>query len=428
MSGPAENRARIREIVEKCLRAVLREDAEFPGDDVDWVESGLLDSMTHVEVLLCIEKAAGATDLTVLAGGTPPATIRSAVEALERAPLRPLQGEPGIAGARNSATQGSGGIAGWGHALGSQHVPIDQIEREFDLPSGKLSKRAGMERVRRVSPDEDEISLARAASDAALRMAEVSSQELDCIVATSETLQGFPSLAASLHSALLAPGTSNALDVGGACVGLLNCLVVANALFADGRVGCILVASADVHSRLLVPGRVPGEFGGLFGDGASAFVLRRAQVTGDVAPYSMRTHLGSCAGTFSSALRIRPGAEASIVLNFDGEALAQAALDRLERIISDLETSSGLSRERASAFAIHQPNPRLVDIFLRRARLPADSLPLVAKSSGNLGSSTCGVALSMALEKYGKKPRSERGPIFVAAVGPGMLWGGAVLQ
>src|SRR5437868_12446121 len=33
-----------------------------------------------------------------------------------------------------------------------------------------------------------------------------------------------------------------------------------------------LVVTADIHSRTLTPGRVACEFGGLFGDGARAFI------------------------------------------------------------------------------------------------------------------------------------------------------------
>jgi 3-oxoacyl-[acyl-carrier-protein] synthase III len=126
-------------------------------------------------------------------------------------------------------------------------------------------------------------------------------------------------------------------------------------------------------------------------------------------------------------LQIRPHVDGSLSFIFDGDALALAALDRMERIISDLETSSGKSRDEASAFAIHQPNPRLVEVFLRRTKLPLEKVPIIAKTRGNLGASTCGVALSMAMDEHAKKPPSERGPIFVAAVGPGMLWAGAVL-
>ena len=291
-------------------------------------------------------------------------------------------------------------IAGWGAALGSECIPIERVERDFALPAGKLSQGAGIDSIRRVSAGEDEVSLARIAAQQALEVAGLSADSLDWILATSETRVGVPSLGALLHSALLASSTCAVLDIGGACAGVVNCLMVADALFAAGKAQCILIASAEVHSRLLAPGRVPGEFGGLFGDGASAFVMRE----------------------------VRPGAEGAIELQFDGEGLTRAAVDRIARILSDLESASGRSRDTASAFALHQPNPRIVEMFLQRARLPAEKVPVVIRTAGNLGSSTCGLALSAALGEHSHKPRSQRGPIFVAALGPGLLWAGAVLE
>ena len=323
-------------------------------------------------------------------------------------------------------------IAGWGSTLGSKRIAIEKVEQEFALPAGKLAQGAGIESIRRASVKEDEVSLARAAAQQALKVAGLSADSLDWILATSETRVGVPSLGASLHSALLASSTCAVLDIGGACAGVVNCLMVADALFAAGRAQCILIASADVHSRLLTPGRVPGEFGGLFGDGASAFVLQRtSKARGSdegSTPYRMLASMGSCVGTYASALDVRPGAAGAIELQFDGEGLARAAVDRIARILSDLESASGRSRDDASAFALHQPNPRIVEMFLQRARLPAEKVPGVIRTAGNLGSSTCGLALSAALEEHAHKPRNQRGPIFVAALGPGLLWAGAVLE
>lgn len=420
----------IRATVERCLRSVLAPEAAMPGDGEDWMESGLLDSMAHVEVLMCIERAAKMPDLFQRAGVNPPTTTRTAIEAIQKALAQPMTAEP--ATGRASPHSDREGLAmtvtGWGAALGSNRIAIEQIEREFGLPAGKLSQGAGLEAICRTSAKEDEVSLARVAAQQALQVAGVSEESLDWILATSETLVGVPSLGASLHSALLAPPACAVLDVGGACAGVVNCLTVADALFTAGKADCILVASADVHSRLLAPGRVPGEFGGLFGDGASAFLLRRSHQAPDAEPYRVRNSVGGCAGAFASALGVRPGAEGEIVLQFDGEALARAAVDRMAMILSDLEAASGQSRDTASAFVIHQPNPRIVEIFLRRGALPPEKVPAVARTSGNLGSSTCGVALSLALQEHASKPRSQRGPIFIAALGPGLLWAGMILE
>jgi 3-oxoacyl-[acyl-carrier-protein] synthase-3 len=427
MKDADEQRMRIRDVVERCLKSAIEEGTRLPLDDDDWIESGLLDSMAHVEVLLCMERAVGSPNLFTQGGRVPPTTIRSAIEAIEKS--SPPQGASAMQEVDSQRLNaiGSAGLVGWGSAFGSQRLMTAQVEREFSMPVGDLAKRAGLDGICRASHDEDEISLGKTAADKALESAGVYPQSLNWVIGTSETLLGFPSFAALLHSVLLASPTCRVLDVGGACLGLLNALVVADALFADRRVDNILVVSADVHSRLLVPGKVPGEFGGLFGDGASAFVLQRFHEVVEPVGYSIRTSIGSCIGTFSSALQVRPSIVDGIALTFDGEALAHSAVDRMERIISDLETASGVRREAAIGFALHQPNPRLTKILLQRARLPLEKVPLIAGLYGNLGSSTCGVALSALMDLHAKKPSSQRGPIFLAAVGPGLLWAGAVL-
>jgi len=429
MTPSLEENAQARAMVEGCLRAVLPPDAAMPEDDQDWVESGLLDSMAHVEVLMGLERAANLPDLFARAGVDPPTTIRAAMAALQSVFPQSVTGQAGTAPAsRQERAAGSEmAVVGWGAAFASVRVAIEQVEREFGLPAGKLSQGAGLEAICRASEAEDEVSLARTAAQKALQLAAVPEDSLDWILATSETWVGVPSLGASLHSALLAPDTCRVLDIGGACAGVVNCLMVADALFAAGQANCVLVVSADVHSRLLTPGKVPGEFGGLFGDGASAVVLRPLESAGPE-PYRVLAGLGGCAGAFASALEVRPGAEGAITLQFDGEALARAAADRMTMILGDLEAASGRSRGQASAFVIHQPNPRIVEIFLRRATVPAEKVPAVARNSGNLGSSTCGVALTLALAEHSGKPRGQRGPIFVAALGPGLLWAGLILE
>jgi 3-oxoacyl-[acyl-carrier-protein] synthase-3 len=406
---------------------VLPAGTALPPEDEDWVESGLLYSMDVVEVQSSIERAANIPNLFARTD-VPITTIRAAAEAVQTALSR--RAESGLEDKVERVSRGKGvaAVAGWGIAFGSEAVPIATVEREFRLPAGTLKERAEIETVSRASQEQTEVSMANFAAREAMRVAGVTTQSLHWIIATSETFLGVPSFAASLHTSLLAPSTCQVLDVGGACVGFVNCLAVADALFAAGRAEYILVTSADVHSRVLLPGKVPGEFGGLFGDGASAFVLCRSTDGTGAAPYSILTTVGSCAGTFASALQIRPLADGALSLTFDGEALALAAVDRLGRILRDLETTSGKSLGTASAFAIHQPNPRLVDVFLRQAKLPPEKVPMVARTHGNLGSSTCGVALSMAMDEHAKKLPSERGPVFVASVGPGMLWAGAVLE
>lgn len=189
----------------------------------------------------------------------------------------------------------------------------------------------------------------------------------------------------------------------------------------------ILVVTADLHSRILNPQNVAGEFGGLFGDGASAFVLGSTARAGQSGLYRLGRFRFGCAGQYAGAIRVADSGRGKLDVHFDGEALSRAAVTRLEKVIEDLELGSGISRTSLAGLATHQPNPRLVTLLAKQGRLPEEKFPPIARRFGNLGSSTCGVALDSIL-KASPAEATERGPIFVASLGPGLLFGGGWLS
>jgi len=254
----------------------------------------------------------------------------------------------------------------------------------------------------------------------------VSPQELDWIIATTETHHDYPSLASQLHSRLLARETCSALDVGGACLGLLNALAVAQALLVSGQGRTVAVVTADVHSRTLTPGRVAGEFGGLFGDGASAFLLR-ASSNDPVSHYRLGEFHFGCAGQYASAIRVSDEKDGGLALQFDGEALSRAAITRMEKVLAEIEIRSGIPRTSVGGFATHQPNPRLVKLLAKQLGVSPATFPPIARTSGNLGSSTCGAALHAALVAAANVSPPQWKPIFLASLGPGLLFGGGWL-
>jgi len=381
--------------------------------------------MAWVSLLRAIETATGVRSLgDDIEDGQ--RSLKAIVAALEQA--SPGAAQQITAQRSSSALAGAAtAVAGWGSVTGARQIAVAQVEKEFGLPAGKIRKGAGIESIARAADDEDECTLAMRACEAALRAAGTDIGAVDCIIATSETYLAFPSLGASLHARLLAEPQTVVLDVGGGCLGLLNSFAVAQGFIAAGRFREILVATGDLHSRLLAPGRVKGEFAALFGDGASAFVLRAAD-SGAAAAYRLGEVLLGCDPTAAAAIRISLTDAMSLELAFDAESLSRAAVTRLQETIEDLEMRSGVKRAAAAGFATHQPNPRLLALLARQLGVPKEKFPPVARRFGNLGSSTCGVALSLALEQAAGRADVERGPIFLAALGPGLLWGGAVLR
>ena len=314
-----------------------------------------------------------------------------------------------------------------GFRTGSRTVPSEEVDRAFAMPIGKLRKRAGIESLAYASESENELTLGAASLEEALRCATCGAQELDWIIATSETHHGYPALAAQLHSRLVARENCGALDVGGACLGLLNALAVAQSLVGSGAAKTVVVVTADVHSRVLTAGRVVGEFGGLFGDGASAFLLRREEDVPDGPGYRLGDFLFGCAGQYAAAICVAPKRDGGLDVKFDGEAVSRAAITRMEKVIAAVEARSGISRKSVGSFATHQPNPRLVALLAKHCGVSPGTFPPICRTSGNLGSSMCGAALHAALQNATNIESRERKPIFLVSLGPGLLFGGTWL-
>jgi 3-oxoacyl-[acyl-carrier-protein] synthase-3 len=310
---------------------------------------------------------------------------------------------------------------------GARIIAAEEVDRAFGMPVGKLRGRAGIASVAYAAEGENELVLGARAAEDALLAASCGVQQLDWIVATSETHHNYPPLSAQLHSRLLARENCAALDVGGACLGLLNGLAVAQSLIGSGQANAILIVTADVHSRTLTPGRVAGEFGGLFGDGASAFLLRDANDNGMSGGYLLGEFIFGCAGQYAGAIQITDSKDGNLHVQFDGEALSRAAITRMEKVLAAVELRSGIPRASVGSFATHQPNPRLVTLLAKQCGVSKSAFPPVARVSGNLGSSTCGAALHESLRNASKHAPNDRRPIFLASLGPGLLFGGGWL-
>ncbi len=415
-----------RRLLEECFRREAGSAASIPGDHVDLIETGILDSMGWVSFLRAVETASGVADLGSYLNERSAsfAVLLSALRDSSSIPAVPERPElpRDVVSHSNLAI-----VAASSSAVGSRIIPSEDVDRAFGMSVGKLRGRAGIESLAYATEGENELALGARAAEQALHATSCGAHQLDWIIATSETHHDYPSLSAQLHARLLARENCGALDVGGACLGLLNALAVAQSLIGSGQAQTVAVVTADVHSRILTPGRVSGEFGGLFGDGASAFILRSAAGNDSSEGYRFGEFLFGCAGQYAAAIQISDTKDGSLNVQFDGEALSRAAITRMEKVITAVELRSGILRGSVGAFATHQPNPRLVALLAKQCGVSPSAFPPIARVSGNLGSSTCGAALHEALRNASKQGCHDRRPIFLASLGPGLLFGGGWL-
>src|SRR5271168_1367351 len=226
-------------------------------------------------------------------------------------------------------------------AFGSRVLPSAEVDAAFGMPIGKLKNRAGIVSLAYASDLEDEASLGEKASREVLGEATVSPSEIDWLLAASETHHAYPSLAPVLHARLGLREDCSVTDVGSGCLASLQALAVAQALLAAGSADNVLVVTADVHSRTLGPGRAAGEFGGLFGDGASAFLLSSAKPAAGGFAYRLGEFNFGCAPQSAEAISISDSGGGGLLdVQFEGEALSRAAVNCMEKVLKGIEKLS----------------------------------------------------------------------------------------
>jgi len=415
------------EICRRCVAGRLPSEVH-PEDDEDLVRTGALDSMGWVDVLISVESATGLRDFGNDWPENRPKSIRELAEAIRAAHARRTE-RPAAERFATGAENGSEiTIRGWGYTLGSVTVDAEQIEHDLHLAPHKIRDGAGIHSLRFADASEDELILGQKAAETALDTAGVDVEGVDFLLTTSTTFLRLPSFAASVHSRLLLQERCGAFDIGGACAGLIYSLAVAKSLLRTSPQGVALLVASEIHSRRLKHPGVPGEFRGLFGDGACALVLSSAAATDREHSLRLGDFVWGCSGHFASALTVNVDENTSMSLQFKGEPLAHAAVVQTHRILEMLEKKSGRPLAEADYLALHQPNPRVVEMLAEKARVPLEKIPLISRTCGNLGSVTCGVSLCQALTNHYSRSTLSRAPlIFMAVVAPGMVWGGTFL-
>ena len=162
----------------------------------------------------------------------------------------------------------------------------------------------------------------------------------------------------------------------------------------------------------------------MFGVAASAFLLSsKAPEPGRFA-YKLGEFFFGCASQYADAIAVWEAGGGELEVQFDGEGLSRAAVNRMEQVLGEVERRSGIALAKAAAFATHQPNPRLVKLLAKQLGVPAHLFPPIGETKGNLGSSMCGAALTAAFEQACGQAAKDKGAVFLASLAPGLLFGG----
>ncbi|MFN8509260.1 MAG: beta-ketoacyl-ACP synthase 3 [Deinococcaceae bacterium] len=164
-------------------------------------------------------------------------------------------------------------ITGLGKYLPSHRVSSEELEHALGLPKNWIFRRTGVIE-RRYATDETSAYMAAQAAKIALREANLSISDIDCIMgASAAPQQTIPCTAALVQREIGAPdGKSTCLDINSTCLSFLSALQIASLYLSHGIYKNVLIFSSELASVALNP-REP-ESASLFGDGAAAVIVQ----------------------------------------------------------------------------------------------------------------------------------------------------------
>lgn len=303
------------------------------------------------------------------------------------------------------------------------------LEKMVDTNDEWIVSRTGMRERRIAEKDEFTSDMGLAAAKKCLESANLSAQEVDCIIVATLTPDHlFPSTACLIQRELKASNAA-AFDMQAACTGLLYGLTVAKSFVESGAYKNVLVIGSEKLSSI-----VDYEDRGtcvLFGDGAAACLVQDhgpglriyehdLGADGDQSEL-LRLPAGGC--------RLRPTDEnvqrRDHFLQMDGREVYKHAVRRMEGSIHKVIEKSGIPQENVDWLLPHQANIRIIDSIAKRCGIDDNRVIKTVHKYGNTSASSIGIGLDEVLREGKIKDQQN---LLLIGFGAGLTWGAMMLK
>ena len=255
----------------------------------------------------------------------------------------------------------------------------------------------------RISGEEKQISLAVSACEKALENANITVNDIDCIVSASAVgIQPIPCMAALIHEKI-AKGTSiPALDINTTCTSFMTALDTMSYLLEAGRYKRILIFSCDVASRALNPKQK--ESFQLFSDGAVAFIIEKTDKEIGVIDAMQKTwsegaHSTEIRGGLSNLHPENYSEETKEEFMFDmnGKTVLSLSMKKIPEMMKEFLENNDMKISDIDMVVPHQASVAM-PIVMEKLGVPEDRFINEVKEFGNMVSASVPLALAHGLE------------------------------
>jgi 3-oxoacyl-[acyl-carrier-protein] synthase-3 len=319
-------------------------------------------------------------------------------------------------------------IVGIGTFVPPRILSNADLEKMVDTNHDWIVSRTGI-LERRIAPPEMATSdMAVAAGQLALDRAGVDPASLDAIIMCTVTPDMlFPATACIVQERL---GASKAwgFDLMAACSGFVYGLTVAASLVSSGAHRRVLVIGADTMSRIIDYSDRSTCI--LFGDGAGAFLVERAESgSGDFFGFKQYVDGSGCVALNMPAggSRLPPSIETvekrQHYVKQDGAKVFKYAVQQMGDSAESVLREAGFSVKDVKLLIPHQANQRIIQAVADRLGFSPDQLVINIQKYGN----TTAATIPLATQDAVNEGRLQEGDLVLfASVGAGYTVGAAL--
>ena len=255
----------------------------------------------------------------------------------------------------------------------------------------------------RISEGESQISLAVSACEKALKNANITINDIDCIVSASTVgIQPIPCTAALIHEKI-AKGTSiPALDINTTCTSFITALDTMSYLVEAGRYERVLIVSCDVASKALNPKQK--ESFQLFSDGAAAFVIEKTEKEIGVIDAIQKTwsegaHSTEIRGGLSNfhPKNYSEMTKEEYMFDMNGKTVLSLSISKIPELMKNFLKNNGMKVSDIDMTVPHQASVAM-PLVMQKLGIEKDKFLDEVKEFGNMVSASVPITLVHGLE------------------------------
>lgn len=322
-------------------------------------------------------------------------------------------------------------IAGVGSFLPEKVLTNHDLEKMVETSHEWIVQRTGIERRHIIADNEGTSDLCVRAAQRALEDAKMTIDQIDMVcVATLSGDYKMPATACLVQTKL---GAKNIMsfDLNAACSGFVYSLHIADQFIKTGVYKNILIIGAENLSRMM--NYKDRETCILFGDGAGAFVLSRAEET---EKNVVMTSLAHAEGSLYDLLWAPGGGtrhpisqqvvdDGSHFMLMKGKEIFKNATRAMAACCIEALNNTGTKVEEIDWIVPHQANMRITEAVSNHFDFPMDKIISTVHETGNTSAASIPIAFDMAY----RDGRIKRGQlIMLTAFGAGLTSGAVLLR